>query len=146
MAPAPSSITRLVNIGLEPFLLGAAVNGVLAQRLARRLCSKCKEQGEGTEEMREYFEMQGLAIEHLWEPKGCDKCRNTGYAGRVGIYELLVVDDALRDIIARNPNVAEFRRMCLERGMISLRDDGMQKVARGDTSVQEILRITKEAS
>ncbi len=143
---APSSITRLVNIGLEPFLLGAAINGVLAQRLARRLCSKCKEQGEGTQEMLEYFEMQGLAVEHLWEARGCDKCRNTGYSGRVGIYELLVVDDALRDIIARNPNVAEFRRLCLERGMISLRDDGMQKVARGDTSVQEILRITKEAS
>ncbi len=143
---APSSITRLVNIGLEPFLLGAAVNGVLAQRLARRLCSKCKEQGEGTEEMREYFEMQGLPVDQLWEPRGCEKCRSTGYAGRVGIYELLVVDDALRDIVARNPNVSEFRRMCLERGMVSLRDDGMRKAAVGDTSVQEILRITKEAS
>ena len=143
---APSSITRLVNIGLEPFLLGAAVNGVLAQRLVRRLCQHCKKQGAASDEMREYLEMQGIDASNIWEAEGCDKCRNTGYAGRVGIYELLVVDDGLRDVIARNPNVAEFRRMCLERGMVSLRDDGMQKVAAGLTSVQEVLRVTKEAA
>ena len=67
----------------------------------------------------------------MWAARGCDKCRKTGYSGRVGIYELLVVDDQLRDIIARNPNVAEFRRMCLERGMVSLRNDGIRKVKKG---------------
>ncbi|MCA9298596.1 MAG: type II/IV secretion system protein, partial [Phycisphaerales bacterium] len=140
---APSSITRLVNIGLEPFLVGAAVNGVLAQRLARKLCESCKTMAEPSEEMAEFLAMQGIEAARVWTPVGCDRCRNTGYAGRVGIYELLTVDDSLRDIIARNPNVSEFRRLCIERGMVSLRTDGMEKVNRGMTTVQEIMRITE---
>ncbi|QOI99937.1 MAG: Flp pilus assembly complex ATPase component TadA [Phycisphaeraceae bacterium] len=142
---APSSITRLVNIGLEPFLVGAAVNAVLAQRLIRRLCTHCKQTEKPSEEMAEYLAMNSFDADELWIAKGCDKCRNTGYSGRVGIYELLVVDDHLRDIVARNPNVAEFRRMCVERGMVSLRQDGMRKVAQGVTSVQEVLRVTEAA-
>ena len=140
---APSSITRLVNIGIEPFLVGAAVNGVLAQRLLRRLCAACKHETVPNEEMREFLSTQGMNAEKLWSPKGCEKCHNRGYSGRVGIYELLVVDDSLRDIVARNPNVAEFRRLCVERGMVSLRGDGLRKAARGMTSVEEVLRITE---
>jgi type IV pilus assembly protein PilB len=142
---APSSITRLVNIGLEPFLVGAAVNAVLAQRLIRRLCTTCKAEEAPSEEMAEYLAMQGLPSDRAWVAKGCDKCRKTGYSGRVGIYEMLVVDDSLRDIIARNPNVAEFRRLCVERGMVSLRNDGLRKVAKGVTTVQEVLRVTEAA-
>ncbi len=140
---APSSITRLVNIGLEPFLVGAAVNAVLAQRLIRRLCAECKHVEPPSDEMREFLTLQGLDPDSVYTHKGCAKCRNNGYSGRVGIYELLAVDDGLRDIIARNPNVAEFRRLCLERGMVSLRTDGMRKVAKGLTSVQEVLRVTE---
>jgi len=140
---APSSITRLVNIGLEPFLVGAAVNGVLAQRLIRRLCVNCKATEEPTEEMAEFLAMNSFDATEVWAARGCDKCRKTGYSGRVGIYELLTVDDQLRDIIARNPNVAEFRRLCIERGMVSLRADGMRKVAKGLTTVQEVLRVTE---
>ena len=140
---APASITRLVNIGLEPFLVGAAVNGVLAQRLIRRLCTTCKAQEKPSEEIAEYLTMRGLPSDEIWVPKGCEKCRKTGYSGRVGIYELLAVDDGLRDIIARNPNVAEFRRMCIERGMVSLRADGLRKVGKGITTVQEVLRVTE---
>lgn len=139
---APSSITRLVNIGLEPFLVGAAVNGVLAQRLLRRLCKHCKAEERPSEEMAEYLEMQGMSTEKIWTAKGCDKCRGTGYSGRVGIYELLAVDDRLRDVVAGNPNVSEFRRMCMERGMVSLRMDGMNKVRQGLSTVQEVLRVT----
>jgi type IV pilus assembly protein PilB len=139
---APSSITRLVNIGLEPFLVGAAVNGVLAQRLLRRLCKHCKAQERPSEEMAEYLEMQGMQTDKLWVAKGCDKCRGTGYSGRVGIYELLAVDDRLRDVVAGNPNVSEFRRMCMERGMVSLRMDGMSKVKQGLSTIQEVLRVT----
>jgi type IV pilus assembly protein PilB len=139
---APSSITRLVNIGLEPFLVGAAVNGVLAQRLIRRLCAQCKAQEKPGEEMAEFLTLQGLDASQIWVSKGCDKCRKTGFSGRVGIYELLAVDDQLRDIIARNPNVAEFRRICIERGMVTLRADGLRKVAKGVTTVQEVLRVT----
>jgi type IV pilus assembly protein PilB len=140
---APSSITRLVNIGLEPFLVGAAVNAVLAQRLIRRLCLACKAMEKPSEEMAEYLTMQGFPADEVWAARGCDKCRKTGYSGRVGIYEMLVVDDQLRDVIARNPNVAEFRRMCIERGMVTLRADGMRKVAKGVTTVQEVLRVTE---
>ncbi len=140
---APSSITRLVNIGLEPFLVGAAINAVLAQRLIRRLCKECKEQEKPLEELAEFLSMQGLPNDLVWASRGCDKCRKTGFSGRVGIYELLSVDDQLRDIIARNPNVAEFRRLCVERGMVTLRNDGLRKVARGLTTVQEVLRVTE---
>jgi type IV pilus assembly protein PilB len=140
---APSSITRLVNIGLEPFLVGAAVNAVLAQRLIRRLCKECKKEEPALDSMREFLEMNGFNAESVWTAKGCDRCRNTGYSGRVGIYELLVVDDELRDIIARNPNVAEFRRICVERGMVSLLEDGVRKVRAGSTSIEEVLRVCK---
>lgn len=143
---APGSITRLINIGLEPFLVGAAVNGVLAQRLVRRLCAQCKEEVAPSEEMAEFLEMQGFDPTKMWAPKGCDRCRNTGYSGRVGIYEMLVVDDQVRDIIARNPNVAEFRRLCIERGMRTLRMDGLEKVRSGLTTVHEILRVTEASA
>jgi|TARA_R110002073_G_scaffold152651_2_gene307130 type IV pilus assembly protein PilB len=139
---APSSVTRLVNIGLEPFLVGAALNGVLAQRLLRRLCTHCKAQEAPSEEMAEFLEINGLPSNEMWVPQGCDKCRSTGYSGRVGIYEMLAVDDTLRDVIARNPNVSEFRRLCLERGMTSLRSDGINKATEGLTSIQEVLRVT----
>ncbi len=140
---APSSITRLVNIGLEPFLVGAAVNAVLAQRLIRRLCIHCKTEESPSEDLAEFLTMQGLPTELVWAAKGCDKCRKTGFSGRVGIYELLAVDDQLRDTIARNPNVAEFRRLCIERGMVTLRNDGMRKVAKGLTTIGEVLRVTE---
>ncbi|MGP1347304.1 MAG: GspE/PulE family protein [Phycisphaerales bacterium] len=140
---APSSITRLVNIGIEPFLLGAAINAALAQRLVRKICPHCAADAELNEELREFAEMQGLRPDQLKAGKGCDKCRNLGYAGRLGLYELLMVDDGLRDIIARNPNVSEFRRKCCERGMVTLREDGFAKVGKGLTTVQEVLRVTE---
>jgi type IV pilus assembly protein PilB len=140
---APSSITRLVNIGLEPFLVAAAVNGVLAQRLVRKLCTNCKVEERPSEDLAEFLQLQGLDSERAWMAKGCEKCRQSGYSGRVGLYELLAVEDQLRDIIARNPNVSEFRRICVERGMVPLRGDGMRKVAQGLTTVAEILRVTE---
>ncbi len=140
---APSSITRLVNIGIEPFLLGAACNATLAQRLVRRNCNHCKAPAELTEEQREFFEMQGFPVDQVVQGSGCEKCRNLGYSGRVGLYELLVIDDHLRDIIARNPNVTEFRRLCCERGMVTLREDGYKKVCLGQTTIQEVLRVTE---
>jgi type IV pilus assembly protein PilB len=139
---APSSLTRLVNIGLEPFLVGAAVRAVLAQRLVRRLCANCKANEKPTEEHAEFLSMNGMDPDAVFVAKGCDKCRNRGYSGRVGIYELLTVDDQLRDVIARNPNVSEFRRTCMERGMVTLRQDGMGKVAKGLTTVEEVVRAT----
>jgi type IV pilus assembly protein PilB len=140
---APSSVTRLINMGIEPFLAAAAVNGVLAQRLVRRICSSCKQQVPVPEEMKDFLVMHGVQGDTLSKGKGCNKCRQTGYSGRQGLYELLVLDDHLRDAISGNPNVTEFRRMCKERGMVSLREDGFQKVIDGITTVEEILRVTE---
>jgi type IV pilus assembly protein PilB len=140
---APSSITRLINMGIEPFLAAAAVNAVLAQRLVRRICTACRKQVPVPEEMREFLVMYGLTNDTIAKGMGCQRCRQTGYTGRQGLYELLVLDDFLRDAISGNPNVTEFRRMCKERGMVSLREDGFGKVKDGITSVEEILRVTE---
>jgi type IV pilus assembly protein PilB len=140
---APSSITRLINIGIEPFLVGAAVNSVLAQRLVRRLCGSCGESAPVKDEIREFLSMHGIMTDTIMEGRGCSKCRETGYSGRVGLYELLLLDDHTRDAVARSPSVTEFRRVCSERGMRTLREDGFTKVARGLTSVEEILRVTE---
>ncbi len=140
---APSAVTRLINIGVEPFLIGAALTGVLAQRLVRRICPQCKEQVRPDETAEGHLARHGIAIDMVWKGKGCSKCRNTGYSGRVGLYEMLVLDDFLRDKVAGNPNVTEFRRTCVERGMPTLRQDGFSKVAKGLTTVDEVLRVTE---
>jgi len=140
---APSAVTRLINIGVEPFLIGAALNGVLAQRLVRRICDHCKKQVPPDERTAEFLAMHGIAMDNVWEGEGCSKCRNTGYTGRVGLYELLLLDDHLRDRIAGDPSVTEFRRTCIERGMVTLREDGFKKVARGLTTTDEVLRVTE---
>ncbi len=140
---APSSITRLINIGTEPFLIGAAVRAVLAQRLVRRICSKCQEMVKVDPDISEMLKKHGVSASKVPRGKGCQKCRETGYSGRLGIYEMLLLDDFMRDAIARNPNITEFRSMCVDRGMKTLRADGFKKVAEGKTSVEEILRVTE---
>lgn len=140
---APSAVTRLINIGVEPYLIGSALNAVVAQRLVRKICSHCKTQQPPEDIVAEHLAMQGIAIDEVWVGKGCEKCRNTGYSGRVGLYEMLLLNDQLRDRIAANPNVTEFRRMCIEGGMVTLRQDGFQKVAKGLTTVDEVLRVTE---
>jgi type IV pilus assembly protein PilB len=142
---APSAITRLVNIGVEPFLIAAAVNACLAQRLVRKICTHCKRPATISEELQSMLEVQGIDAASVMHGDGCEKCRKMGYSGRLGIYELLVVDDHLRDVIARSPNVTEFRRMCVDRGMVTLRQDGFAKVKLGRTSVEEVLRVTENA-
>ncbi|MCC7408219.1 MAG: Flp pilus assembly complex ATPase component TadA [Phycisphaeraceae bacterium] len=140
---APSSVTRLINIGVEPYLIGAAVNAVLAQRLVRKICQHCKQQVRPPDAIAEHLANHGIAIDQVWTGQGCDRCRRTGYSGRQGLYELLVLDDFLRDKIASSPNVTEFRRLCIERGMSTLREDGFKKVAQGITTVDEVLRVTE---
>ena len=119
---APSSITRLINIGVEPYLISAAVNAVLAQRLVRRICPRL--QGEPCKPRRRghaanSWPRTASIPDKIYKGRGCDRCRNTGYSGRLGIYELLVLDDVARDLVVRSPNVTELRRICKERGMIT---------------------------
>jgi type IV pilus assembly protein PilB len=141
---APSSVTRLINIGIEPYLISAAMNAVLAQRLVRRICPNCKEPvANPTKGELAYLQKCGGAIPTVYRGKGCDKCRNTGYKGRLGIYELLELDDDLRDIITSSPSLTDLRRASREHGMQTLRDDGLQKVAAGLTTVEEIMKATE---
>ncbi|MFI5380132.1 MAG: GspE/PulE family protein [Tepidisphaerales bacterium] len=143
---APSSITRLINIGVEPYLISSAVNAILAQRLVRRICQHCKTTYVPTEEMREFLKMQGYDHKEFFKGAGCDRCRRTGYTGRAGIHEMLVMDDQLRDMVTSNPDVTQLRKICRERGLTSLRQDGFEKVLKGITTVDEILRVTENAN
>ncbi len=140
---APASITRLVNIGIEPYLIAASVNAVLAQRLVRKICENCKTPvTEVSEGIASYLARHGEKVEQMFHGVGCEKCRETGYAGRLGIYEMLEVDDDVRDLITSNPSLMDLRRACREMGMHSLREDGLQKVTAGLTTVEEIARVT----
>ncbi|UCG57885.1 MAG: Flp pilus assembly complex ATPase component TadA [Phycisphaerales bacterium] len=140
---APSSVTRLVNIGIDAYLIAASLNGVLAQRLVRRICPRCKKVYQVSEHMRKYVERAGLRPEELVRGVGCEHCRNSGYAGRVGIFELLVVDDRFRDMINKDASVSNMRRVCHESGQPSMFDDGMAKVKQGLTTIEEVLRVTE---
>ena len=142
---APSSITRLINIGVEPYLLAASVNAVMAQRLVRRICPECKKPYKPEAESASFMELYGFTSENLFHGAGCEACRHTGLVGRIGLYELLAIDDTYRDIITTNPTVTELRRLCSERGMISLRDDGFRKVKEGQTTIDEVMRVTHNA-
>lgn len=142
---APSSVTRLINIGVEPYLISSAVNAILAQRLVRKVCQKCRQTVKPTDEMREFLALQGFRDEMIWKGVGCDACRKTGYKGRLGIYELLVMDDGLRDMVTRNPDVNQLRKLCRERGLVSLREDGFAKAQQGLTTVEEVLRVTESS-
>ncbi len=142
---APSSVTRLINIGVEPYLISSAVNAILAQRLVRKVCQHCRTQIDPTDEMREFLNMQGFKDPLIWKGVGCDTCRKTGYKGRLGIYELLIMDDGLRDMVTRNPDVNQLRKLCRERGLVSLREDGFAKAQQGLTTVDEVLRVTESS-
>jgi type IV pilus assembly protein PilB len=93
--------------------------------------------------MKEFLQMQGFMSDKTFKGKGCDKCRKTGYSGRLGIYELLVMNDNLRDMVTSNPDVTHLRKLCRERGLVTLRQDGFDKVMKGLTTIDEILRVTE---
>ena len=139
---APSAITRLINMGIESYLISAALNAVLAQRLVRRICPKCRSSYELPRPMRKTLERMGYAMDQFFKGVGCKRCRNTGYSGRVGVHELLLVNDEVRDCIVANASVIELRRIAASYGMVTLKHDGFRKVREGLTTVEEILQIT----
>ncbi len=140
---AASSVTRLVNIGIDPYLIAASLNAAVAQRLVRKICSKCKESYSLPDRLRKYAERVGANPNELVHGAGYEACRGSGYAGRVGIFEMLVVDDIFRGIIYQDSSVANMRRAFLESGQASLFYDGMKKVKKGLTTVEEVLRVTE---
>jgi len=141
---APSSITRLINIGIEPYLISAAVNAVLAQRLVRRICDACKRPvTELPEPVAAYLDSCGVKLQKVYQGAGCERCRQTGYKGRLGIYELMEIDDEMRDLVTRSPTLTELRRAAREAGMRPLRMDGLKKIEMGLTTVEEVMRVTE---
>jgi type IV pilus assembly protein PilB len=139
---APSAITRLFNLGIEPYLVGATVGGVLGQRLVRKLCQSCREPYSPTTNERRQMEKHGGVVETLYRAKGCTRCRNIGYAGRIGIYELLVPDDAMIERISSGVPLVELREQAKRVGMKTLRADGIEKVRSGITTLDEVYRVT----
>jgi type IV pilus assembly protein PilB len=144
---APAAITRLQEMGVEPFLTGAAVTGVLAQRLARRLCSNCAEMYQpSADDMIKARVSPDVAAASdgmvFYRKRGCPRCGQTGYKGRIGIYQLMVMTEELQTLAAQKATREDLERAALEVGMRSLWDDGLAKVAAGLTTVEELARVT----
>jgi type IV pilus assembly protein PilB len=139
---APGAITRLFNVGIEPYLVSATIAGVLAQRLVRKLCQNCKEQYVPT--IHEKRQMERLAgnVDRLFKPKGCPRCRNLGFTGRIGIYELLVPSDEMIELISQGAALNAIRECARKDGLNTLRGDGLQKVKSGITTLDEVYRVT----
>ena len=146
---AAGAITRLVDMGVEPFLVASSLFGVMAQRLVRVLCKDCRAPYfPAVEELKEF----GLTAEEvreasggmIYKPQGCEQCNKTGYRGRTGIYEMMLVDDDLRQLVLKNVDSGTIKKQAVSKGMRTLMDDGAQKVLRGITSIAEVLSVTQE--
>ena len=142
---APSAFTRLIDMGIEPFLVASSVEAVMAQRLVRRICPSCK-----TEQKleRDYllklgFPAAGVDTAKFWRGLGCEECRQLGYQGREGIHELMVMSDALRPLILSRAAASTIAARAIEYGMKTLRTDGWKKALAGITTLEEILRVTQ---
>jgi type IV pilus assembly protein PilB len=141
---APSSINRLMNMGIEPFLVASSLQLVCAQRLVRRVCASCKVPEEVPPQA---LEQMGFSADEARKVKpykgtGCEKCNKTGYKGRVGLYEVMEISDELRELILVGASALELRRKAVEEGMITLRGSGLRKISAGVTSLEEVLRET----
>jgi len=141
---APSSITRLLDLGLESFLLTATIEGIIAQRLVRTICSKCKEQYEPKEEqlMELSLTLDDVQGRRFHRGRGCDHCFNSGYKGRTGLFEIMTLDDDMRDMIMRDVSTEALRREAMAKGMRTLRDSGLEAIYDGKTTIDEVVRET----
>jgi type IV pilus assembly protein PilB len=141
---APSTISRLVNMGIEPFLVATSINLIQAQRLIRRICNNCKEEThvpvEGLVEIG--FDAEEAKSVKIYRGRGCETCLNTGYKGRVGLYEVMEVTDELRELIIIGASAIELRRKAIELGMITLRESGLCKLREGITTIEEVVKET----
>jgi len=141
---APSSINRLMNMGIEPFLVATSVHMIVAQRLVRRVCSACKEPVEapvGALINAGFTEREAKTVK-LFKGRGCERCSSTGYKGRVGLYEVMEVGDEVRELILSGASAVELRNKAIETGMVSLRGSGLQKIRDGVTTIEEVVRET----
>ena len=141
---APTALTRLIDMKVEPFLASSSIIGILAQRLVRKICQGCKEKYTPTKEALKDIGLKAGEELSFYKGKGCSKCLNTGYKGRIGIYELLVPDDKIRNAIVSKAPAEDIKKLAVSSGMITLMEDGIAKLKQGITTVEEILRVTRE--
>jgi type IV pilus assembly protein PilB len=141
---APSTINRLMNMGIEPFLVATATQLIAAQRLVRRICSQCKEPVEMTSQAVANlgYKKDEIGTFTIYKGRGCEKCNNTGYKGRVGLIEVMQIDDDIRDLILAGGTAIDIKRKAMENGMITLRRSGLVKIKEGITTVEEVVRET----
>ncbi|MFW6323903.1 MAG: type II secretion system ATPase GspE [Desulfovibrionales bacterium] len=141
---AAGAVTRLIDMGVEPFLVSSAVRAIIAQRLVRTICTACTETIEpGPDELQE-LQLAGLPVPAtLPRPAGCEECLKTGYRGRTGIYEFLILNEDLQSLILKTSDAHSIRKKAMSQGMPTLRDDGIRKVADGKTTMDEVLRVTQ---
>jgi general secretion pathway protein E len=134
------AVTRLIDMGVEPYLISSSVIGILAQRLVRVICAACKTTVAVAEKLRKEYQLKSPKV---WMGQGCDECRTTGYRGRLGIFELLVVSDEIREMVTARTPSGLIKHKCVADGMLTLRQDGFRKVDRGVTTIEEVARVTQ---
>jgi len=141
---APSTISRLMNMGIEPFLVATSVNIIAAQRLVRRICSNCREEMDAPIQALlsvGFSEAEAPGIK-LFQGRGCEKCSGTGYKGRVGLFEVMEITEDVRELVLSGATAVELRRKAIEEGMVTLRQSGLHKIREGVTTVEEVVRET----
>ncbi|RMG08453.1 MAG: type II secretion system protein GspE, partial [Acidobacteria bacterium] len=141
---APSTVSRLVNMGIEPYLVATSVNLIQAQRLIRRICKECKEEVHTPVEALidiGFSEEEARSIK-TYRGRGCEVCNNTGYKGRIGLYEVMEINDELRELIIIGATVMDIRKKAIEMGMITLRESGLYKIREGITTLEEVAKET----
>jgi type IV pilus assembly protein PilB len=139
---APSSVTRIIDMGIEPFLTSSSVVGIIAQRLVRKLCPKCKEEYTPTLAERQALEIGEDEEVKIFNKKGCPNCNNTGYRGRIAIYEIMTINSEIRDLIAKNVTSDTIKEAALKNGMKTLRSNCARLVLSGVSTVEEMFRVT----
>ena len=143
---AASTVTRVIDMGIEPYIIGDALVGVIAQRLVRRLCQACKQPRLATEAEKKALRVEDLSEDVvIYEPKGCPLCNDTGYSGRIGVYEMMAVSPALQVVIAKGATADVIEKKALEEGMSTLRMSAGRHVLNGITSIEEMKKITYTA-
>jgi general secretion pathway protein E len=145
---APSSVMRLLDMGVQDYLLTSAVIAIQAQRLVRTLCTECREAYKPIDEVVRRWGLERFATDGevmLYRPHGCDECGGTGYTGRIAIVEILRMSDEIRELVLKRCDVGEIARLAARQGMVTMRDDGLAKAVAGKTTIEEVLRVTPAA-
>jgi type II secretion system protein E len=141
---AASAITRLIEMGVEDYLVASSVIAILAQRLVRIICPYCREKVSVTPSLKKLFYQNNIEVQHIFRSKGCEKCDFTGYRGRQGIFELLIIEDEIREMISQNADSENIKKKAISLGMTPLLKDGLNKVVQGLTTVEEVLRVAQK--